>query len=77
MKISIIIPSFNQGAFLEETLESIFVQKGVELEVLVFDGESTDQTLEVLRRDEPRLEYWESRPDRGQKHTRSIKASPG
>jgi glycosyltransferase involved in cell wall biosynthesis len=68
MKISIIIPSFNQGAFLEETLESIFLQDGVEREVLVFDGGSTDQTLEVLQRHDSRLDYWESRPDRGQTH---------
>ena len=68
MKISIIIPSFNQGGFLEETLESVFVQGGVEREVLVFDGGSTDQTLEVLRRHDTYLDYWESRPDRGQTH---------
>jgi glycosyltransferase involved in cell wall biosynthesis len=68
MKISIIIPSFNQGAFLEETLESIFVQGEVEREVLVFDGGSTDQTVKMLRRHDTRLTYWESRPDRGQTH---------
>jgi glycosyltransferase involved in cell wall biosynthesis len=66
MKISIIIPSFNQATFLQEALESIFVQNGVEREVLVFDGGSTDQTLEVLRRHNTRLAYWESRPDGGQ-----------
>jgi glycosyltransferase involved in cell wall biosynthesis len=68
MKISIIIPSRNQGTFLEETLASIFVQGGVEFEVLVFDGESTDQTVEVLRRHDTRLAYWESKRDRGQTH---------
>jgi len=66
MKISIIIPSFNQGVFLEETLESVFMQGGVEREVLVFDGGSTDETLDVLRRHDTRLDYWESGPDRGQ-----------
>ena len=68
MKISIIIPSFNQGAFLEETLASIFAQGGIECEVLVFDGGSTDQTVEVLRRHDKNLYYWESTPDRGQTH---------
>jgi GT2 family glycosyltransferase len=68
MKISIIVPSFNQGAFLEETLQSIFAQDGVETEVMVFDGGSTDQTLDVLRRYDKRLAYWESKPDRGQTH---------
>jgi GT2 family glycosyltransferase len=68
MKVSIIIPSFNQGQFLEQTLESVFAQDPVEREVLVFDGGSTDQTLEVLLRHDRRLAYWESRPDRGQAH---------
>src|SRR5215470_6900015 len=69
MKISIIIPSFNQGAFLGETLESVFCQRGeVEREVLVFDGGSTDHTIDVLRRYDSRLNYWESRSDRGQAH---------
>jgi GT2 family glycosyltransferase len=68
MRISVIIPSFNQGDFLEQTLESIFVQSGAELEVLVFDGGSSDQTVEILKRHERRLSYWESQPDRGQTH---------
>jgi glycosyltransferase involved in cell wall biosynthesis len=68
MKISIIIPSFNQGAFLEETLASIFVHEGVEYEVLVFDGGSTDQTVEIIKRHDARLAYWESKQDRGQTH---------
>ena len=68
MKISIIIPSFNQGPFLDETLESIFAQEDVDREILVFDGGSTDQTIEVLRRHDARLAYWESAPDRGQTH---------
>jgi len=69
MKISIIIPSYNQGAFLGETLESVFAQRGgVEREVLVFDGGSTDQTLEVLRRHDAHIDYWESSSDRGQTH---------
>jgi glycosyltransferase involved in cell wall biosynthesis len=68
MKVSIVIPSFNQGEFLEQTLESVFAQDAVEREVLVFDGGSTDQTAEVLRRYDSRLAYWESKPDRGQTH---------
>ena len=68
LKISIIIPSFNQGPFLEETLETIFAQENVDREILVFDGGSTDQTVEVLRRHDARLAYWESTPDRGQTH---------
>jgi glycosyltransferase involved in cell wall biosynthesis len=67
MKISVIIPSFNQGRFLGQALRSVFEQ-GKEVEVLVFDGGSSDQTLEVLQQNDTRLTYWESKPDRGQTH---------
>jgi glycosyltransferase involved in cell wall biosynthesis len=65
--ISIIVPSFNQGAFIAETLDSIFGQDYRPIEVLVMDGGSTDETVEVLRRYErahPELK-WQSEPDSG------------
>jgi glycosyltransferase involved in cell wall biosynthesis len=69
MKISIIIPSFNQGLFLENTLRSVFSQQGgVAYEVLVLDGGSTDETLHILQRYAERLDYFESVADRGQAH---------
>jgi glycosyltransferase involved in cell wall biosynthesis len=67
-KISIIIPSFNQGEFIEETLQSIFNQEGAAYEILVFDGGSTDETIDVLKRHSERIAYWESAPDSGQSH---------
>ena len=68
VRISVIIPSFNQASFLHETLESVFAQPGVEAEMLVFDGGSTDGTVDILRWHTSRLAYWESAPDRGQTH---------
>lgn len=67
MKISIVTPSFNQRAFLKETLQSILTQQGdFELEVLVIDGESTDGSVDLLRPiTDPRLQ-WTSEKDRGQ-----------
>jgi len=63
--ISIITPSFNQAQFLGQTLESILNQEYPKLETLVFDGCSTDGSLEVLRRYQERLTYSVSEPDRG------------
>lgn len=64
--ISVIVPSFNQGQFIEETLLSIFSQQYPNLEVLVLDGGSTDNTVEILEKYSDRLAYWHSRKDNGQ-----------
>ncbi len=68
-EVSIVIPSFNQAAFLPTTLESILSQAGAPaLEVIVVDGGSGDGTLEILKAlDDPRV-TWISEPDEGQTH---------
>lgn len=63
--VTIAVPSYNQGKFLDAALESIFAQ-GVPVEVFVMDGGSTDGTLEVIKKWEPFLAGWRSRPDEGQ-----------
>jgi GT2 family glycosyltransferase len=63
--VTIAVPSFNQGRFLDEALASIFVQD-VPVEVFVVDGGSTDDSVDVIRRYEHRLAGWRSRPDGGQ-----------
>lgn len=63
--ITIAVPSFNQGRFLDDALRSIF-QQALPVEVFVLDGGSRDQSLEVIRKWEPRLAGWRSRPDDGQ-----------
>lgn len=64
------IPSYNQGQFIEETIRSVLLQGYPDLELLVMDGGSTDGTVEIIRRYEPWLARWVSRPDGGQ--TRAI-----
>lgn len=66
--ISLVTPSLNQGEFIEETLRSVLLQGYPRVELVVIDGGSRDQTVEVLRRYEPWLAYWVSEPDRGQSH---------
>lgn len=66
IKISIVVPSYNQGHFLEETFQSILSQNYKNLEIIVIDGGSTDASLDVIKRYEPWLYYWQSKPDKGQ-----------
>jgi glycosyltransferase involved in cell wall biosynthesis len=63
MKFSIITPSFNQGRFLPDCVESVLSQTGVEFEHIVTDAGSTDETVDVLKR-YPHLQ-WLSEPDQG------------
>lgn len=65
-KLSIITPSLNQGSFIERTIRSVLDQGHDNLEYLIVDGGSRDDTLDVIRRYEERIAWWISEPDRGQ-----------
>jgi glycosyltransferase involved in cell wall biosynthesis len=65
-KISIVIPSYNQGQFLGETILSVIDQQYPNLELFVVDGGSTDNSVDVIKKHEQHLTWWVSEKDKGQ-----------
>ncbi len=67
-KVSIVTPSYNQGQFIEESIRSVLLQGYPDLEFIIIDGGSTDDSVEIIQKYERWLTFWVSEPDRGQSH---------
>lgn len=65
-RISIITPNYNYGHFLEETIRSILLQRYPNLEYIIIDGGSSDNSVEIIKKYEQWLTYWVSEKDQGQ-----------
>jgi glycosyltransferase involved in cell wall biosynthesis len=65
-KISIVTPSYNQGKYIEQTIRSIINQGYPNLEYIIIDGGSTDNTIEIIKKYESHISYWVSERDNGQ-----------
>lgn len=66
LKISIITPSYNQGEYIERTILSILDQNYPNLEYIIMDGGSTDNTVEIIKKYEDKITFWQSEKDKGQ-----------
>lgn len=66
--ITIVTPSYNQGQFIEETIRSVLLQGYPNLEYIIIDGSSKDNSVEIIRKYESWLSDWVSEADLGQSH---------
>lgn len=70
--IAIVTPSYNQGEFIERTIRSVLDQQYPNLEYIVQDGNSTDDTLAVLNSYQEKLTQFNSNQDNGQAHAINL-----
>ena len=78
-RITIITPSYNQGEYLEKTILSVLNQNYHNLEYIIIDGGSTDNSVDIIKSYENNIKYWISEKDGGQTNAinKGIKMATG
>lgn len=64
-RISVIIVTYNAGELLQECLNSIYEQSSQNINIIVIDGGSTDETVPLLKENDEKIGYWKSENDKG------------
>lgn len=78
-KLSIIIPNYNYGNYIEETILSVINQNYPNTELIIIDGGSTDNSIEIIKKYNKYINYWISEKDNGQADAinRGLKVATG
>lgn len=64
-KITIVTPSYNQGKYIESTIRCVLLQGYNNIEYIIIDGGSTDESVEIIKKYQQWIKYWVSEKDSG------------